>query len=100
MAETVAMRQTGSPIGPRAQQTREIFLDRLEHELGRTPWSSVRVIDVARDSGWSPASFYQYFRNLEAAFDALCARIQGQGRQLPTHIGLIRALLDYERDEL
>lgn len=100
MAEIVTMRQTGSPLGQQGQQTREIFLDRLEHELGRTPWHAVRVIDVARDAGWSPASFYQYFRNLEAAFDALCARIQGQERELPTHIGLIRALLDYERGEL
>ena len=32
-----------------------------------TPWRSIKVIDIARQAGTSPATFYQYFENVEAA---------------------------------
>lgn len=35
--------------------------------LGTSPYRDVRVIDVARKAGTSPATFYQYFPDVEAA---------------------------------
>jgi AcrR family transcriptional regulator len=39
--------------------------------LASTPWRSVKVIDIAREAGTSPATFYQYFENLEHAIGVL-----------------------------
>ena len=57
----------GRVPGRRGQQTRRRLLDCTAELLVTTPWRSVKVIDIARDAGTSPATFYQYFENVEQA---------------------------------
>lgn len=53
--------------GRRGQATRQKLLDCLGEMLGSSPYRDVRVIDVARRAGTSPATFYQYFPDVEGA---------------------------------
>jgi AcrR family transcriptional regulator len=57
----------GRVAGRRGQATRQKLLDCLGEMLGTSPYRDVRVIDVARMAGTSPATFYQYFPDVEGA---------------------------------
>ncbi|MBB0246371.1 TetR family transcriptional regulator [Streptomyces alkaliphilus] len=57
----------GRIAGRRGQATRQKLLDCLGKMLASSPYRDVRVIDVARKAGTSPATFYQYFPDIEAA---------------------------------
>ncbi|MBY0400918.1 TetR/AcrR family transcriptional regulator [Myxococcota bacterium] len=57
--------QGGRPLGPRAQNTRVRILDATVELLGQKPMRELRVIDIARRIGSSPATFYQYFKDVE-----------------------------------
>jgi AcrR family transcriptional regulator len=57
----------GRVAGRRGQATRQKLLDCLGKMLGTSPYRDVKVIDVARKAGTSPATFYQYFPDVEAA---------------------------------
>ena len=66
--------QSGRALGPRAAETRQRLLDATEALLATRPLRELRVIDVARREGSSPATFYQYFEDLEAAVVELAER--------------------------
>ncbi len=53
--------------GRRGQATRQRLLGCTAELLEQTPWRSIKVIDIARQAGTSPATFYQYFENVEQA---------------------------------
>ncbi|MFB7759330.1 TetR family transcriptional regulator [Streptomyces xiamenensis] len=57
----------GRVAGRRGQATRQKLLDCLGKMLAGSPYRDVKVIDVARKAGTSPATFYQYFPDVEAA---------------------------------
>ncbi|WP_033196015.1 TetR family transcriptional regulator [Streptomyces xiaopingdaonensis] len=57
----------GRVAGRRGQETRQKLLDCLREMLGSSPYRDVKVIDVARKAGTSPATFYQYFPDVEGA---------------------------------
>ena len=57
----------GRMPGRRGRATRQRLLQCTAELIGTTPWRSIRVIDIARAAGTSPATFYQYFANVEAA---------------------------------
>jgi AcrR family transcriptional regulator len=57
----------GRVAGRRGRATRQKLLDCLGKMLSSAPYRDVRVIDVARQAGTSPATFYQYFPDIEAA---------------------------------
>ena len=57
----------GRIAGRRGQATRQKLLDRLGEMLNSSPYRDVKVIDVARKAGTSPATFYQYFPDVEGA---------------------------------
>ena len=59
--------QSGRALGPRAAETRRRLLDATEALLAERPLRELRVIDVARRVGTSPATFYQYFADVEEA---------------------------------
>ncbi|MHB8220023.1 MAG: TetR family transcriptional regulator [Acidimicrobiales bacterium] len=61
----------GRVAGHRGRATRERLLAAVVDLLGTTPWRSVKVIDIAREAGTSPATFYQYFENVEHAIGVL-----------------------------
>ncbi|MBW2389285.1 MAG: TetR/AcrR family transcriptional regulator [Deltaproteobacteria bacterium] len=63
--------QTGRVLGKRAQGTRQRLLDSTEQLLEAQSLRDLRVIDIARNVGASPATFYQYFKDVEEAVLAL-----------------------------
>lgn len=67
----VATTTDGRTPGQRGQATRQRLLDATVELLGSTPWRSVKVIDIARSAGTSPATFYQYFENVERVITVL-----------------------------
>lgn len=57
--------QAGRPLGPRALLTRRNILEATVVLLSEKPMRDMRVIDIARRIGSSPATFYQYFKDVE-----------------------------------
>lgn len=66
-AAAFAVAQDGRPLGRRGLRTRRRFLDATEALLRETGLRELRVVDIARRVGTSPATFYQYFTNVEEA---------------------------------
>ena len=62
--------QSGRRLGPRALQTRRRLLEATTALLGAKSVRDIKVVDIAKKVGTSPATFYQYFKDVEAA--ALC----------------------------
>ncbi|HVX19942.1 MAG TPA: TetR family transcriptional regulator [Acidimicrobiales bacterium] len=65
----------GRVPGQRGRATRQRLLDATVDLLNTTPWRSVKVIDIARAAGTSPATFYQYFENVEQAIGVLAEQM-------------------------
>lgn len=65
--------------GQRGLATRDRFLRQIEVMLADTPYRELKVVDIARGSGTSPATFYQYFADAEEAFLALAQQTVSQG---------------------
>jgi AcrR family transcriptional regulator len=66
--------------GKRGLATRQKLLESTGGLLSTTPWRSIRVIDIARGAGTSPATFYQYFENVEQAILVLADElVEGAG---------------------
>jgi AcrR family transcriptional regulator len=61
----------GRVPGQRGLATRQRLLEATADLLASTPWRSVKVIDIARAAETSPATFYQYFENVEQAICVL-----------------------------
>ena len=59
-----AQDQHGRMLGPRALQTRQRLLAATETLLAEQSVRDVSVVDIARKAGTSPATFYQYFRDV------------------------------------
>jgi AcrR family transcriptional regulator len=51
--------------------------------LRTTSYRDVKVIDIAREAGTSPATFYQYFPEVESAVLALAEQMAADGAGLP-----------------
>ncbi|MEE1929554.1 TetR/AcrR family transcriptional regulator [Streptomyces sp. TRM 70351] len=69
----------GRVAGRRGQATRLKLLECLGDMLGSAPYRDVRVIDVARKAGTSPATFYQYFPDVEGAVLELADAMAKEG---------------------
>jgi AcrR family transcriptional regulator len=70
----------GRVPGRRGRATRQRLLECTAELLVATPWRSIKVIDIAREAGTSPATFYQYFENVEAAITVLAeGLVEGAG---------------------
>jgi AcrR family transcriptional regulator len=70
-SSTAAVAIDGRPLGRRAQLTRQRLLDATRDLLTEHGIRDLRVVDIARQVGTSPATFYQYFRDVEEAVLAL-----------------------------
>jgi AcrR family transcriptional regulator len=57
----------GRIAGRRGQATRTRLLECLGELIASTSYRDVTVIDVARQAGTSPATFYQYFPDIQTA---------------------------------
>ncbi len=56
--------QSGRPLGTRALRTRARILEATVSLLNEKALRELRVIDIARRIGSSPATFYQYFKDV------------------------------------
>ena len=71
---------TAGSRGGAGSATRTRLLECTAELLATTPWRSIKVIDIARQAGTSPATFYQYFENVEQAILVMAEELmQGAG---------------------
>jgi AcrR family transcriptional regulator len=70
-----AIASDGRVIGARAHKTRRRLLDATSKLLEERGALGLRVVDITREVGTSPATFYQYFRDVEEAVLALTAEV-------------------------
>ena len=57
--------QTGRALGSRALKKRRLFLDSTAQLLEQQSLREIHVVDIARAVNSSPATFYQYFKDVE-----------------------------------
>jgi AcrR family transcriptional regulator len=65
----------GRPLGVRALSTRECLLNTTAQLLQERPYWTIGVTDIARESGVSTATFYQYFDDFDGAIAELAAAV-------------------------
>ncbi len=65
--ETKAVDQSGRTLGPRALGTRQRLLDATVELLSERSVRDVSVVEIARKANTSPATFYQYFKDVGEA---------------------------------
>ena len=82
MAEEKLRAADGRIPGRRGRQTRDRLLDATAEMLDTRSYRDLSVVDVARSVGTSPATFYQYFSDVEAAILVLAGRMVEDGEQL------------------
>lgn len=68
--------------GRRGRETRDRILDATEQLLGTTSFRDLKVADIAREVGCSPATFYQYFKDVEEAILVLAQAMVEDGAVL------------------
>jgi len=59
--------QSGRALGPRALETRRRLLDATVELLESSSVRDLSVVEIARRAGTSPATFYQYFKDVGEA---------------------------------
>jgi AcrR family transcriptional regulator len=72
----------GRVPGRRGRATRQRLLECTREMLATTSYRDVKVIDIAREAGTSPATFYQYFPDVEGAILVLGEEMAHQGAHL------------------
>jgi|SRR5580658_6989229 len=72
----------GRVPGERGRLTRQRLLNATAELLTSTSWRSVKVTDIARRAQTSPATFYQYFGNVEEAIRVLAESMVDQATEL------------------
>jgi AcrR family transcriptional regulator len=77
----------GRVPGERGLQTRQRLLEATVELLSTTSWRSVKVTDIARCARTSPATFYQYFGNVEEAVRVLAEGVVDQAARLAELVG-------------
>jgi AcrR family transcriptional regulator len=65
----------GRIIGSRAQATRKRLVDATLKLLKRQGVLELKVVDITRDAGTSPATFYQYFADVDGVLLALAETV-------------------------
>jgi AcrR family transcriptional regulator len=78
--------QSGRVVGPRGLQTRDQLLDALAALMAQRSVREIRVVDVARNVRTSPATFYQYFEDVDEAVLRLAERAS---ERMPEILGLM-----------
>jgi AcrR family transcriptional regulator len=76
----------GRTPGSRGRATRERLLEHTAALLEERAYRNVSVIEIARRAATSPATFYQYFTDVEEAVLELAHRMATQGERLPALI--------------
>jgi len=71
----------GRVPGRRGLATRQRLLDHTAELLATTSYRDLTVVDITREAGTSPATFYQYFPDAESALVALSDELVGEARE-------------------
>lgn len=71
----------GRVPGQRGLATRRRLLDQTREMLDSTSYRDLTVVDIARGAGTSPATFYQYFADAEAALLAIAEDLVREGHE-------------------
>lgn len=75
----------GRKPGRRGQATRQRLLECTTTMLERGGYRELKIVDIAREAGTSPATFYQYFPDVEGAIAVLAQEMAESGaKRLPT----------------
>ncbi|ADP83095.1 regulatory protein TetR [Pseudofrankia inefficax] len=77
----------GRVPGRRGLATRARLLECAATMLESTPYRELTVTDISREAGTSPATFYQYFVDMETAMLVLAEQVADQGAQLSDLVG-------------
>ncbi|MCU1451914.1 MAG: regulatory protein TetR [Acidimicrobiales bacterium] len=101
----------GRVPGRRGRATRTKLLECTANMLRSTSYRDLKVVDIAREAGTSPATFYQYFPDVESAilvlaeemvaagahrFAEIVAETRWRGRSAPDGAyALVDAILDF-----
>lgn len=80
--------EAAARLGPRARATRERLLRSTEALLGERSALDLSVAEIARTAETSPATFYHYFEDVEAAVLMLAEQVSGE---LPEALARIEA---------
>jgi AcrR family transcriptional regulator len=72
----------GRVPGRRGRATRQRLLERTAEMLQSSNYRDLKVVDIARGAGTSPATFYQYFPEVESAILVLAEEMALEGRVL------------------
>ncbi len=84
--ETKAVDQSGRALGPRALHTRQRLLDATVALLNERSVRDVSVVEIARKADTSPATFYQYFKDVR---DATLVLAEQAAEEMPALLELI-----------
>ena len=87
-SEIPTVDQSGRVLGPRALGTRQRLLDVTTALLDANSVRDISVVEIARKANTSPATFYQYFKDVEEAI--LCLAEQA-ANEVPSMVELIDA---------
>lgn len=85
LREQIVVDLSGRLLGTRALQKRRLILDSTRTLLEQRGLRELRVADIARSVGTSPATFYQYFSDVEDVVLQLSAEANAE---LPELLGL------------
>ena len=72
----------GRVPGRRGLATRQRLLEHTQAMLAESSYRELKVIDIAREAGTSPATFYQYFPDVEEAILVLATEAAHDGEVL------------------
>ncbi|MBI2704493.1 MAG: TetR/AcrR family transcriptional regulator [Actinobacteria bacterium] len=100
----------GRVPGRRGRATRQKLLEQTIEMLQNTSFRDLKVVDIARGAGTSPATFYQYFPEVESAVLVLAEEMSMEVATLavlvrdhswkgkaayPTALGLVDGFMDF-----
>ena len=77
----------GRVPGRRGRATRQRLLECTAEMLTTSSYRDLKVIDIAREAGTSPATFYQYFGDVQTAILVLAEEMARDAARLPKIIG-------------
>lgn len=76
----------GRALGTRAESTRTRLLEATAKLLAVSGVLELKIVDITREIGSSPATFYQYFVDVDAALLALAEQATTDEEPLVTHL--------------
>nr|WP_245405669.1 TetR/AcrR family transcriptional regulator [Sphingobium sp. Sx8-8] len=82
MTRTANRNQNGQAMGPKGRQTRRRLIDATVSLLAATRLRDLRVGDIAREAGTSPATFYVYFPDVADAVLAALEEVTQSGEDI------------------